>query len=425
MDELGVLPAKLAPKTAALDASGELRIGGCRVSELVEQFGSPLFVYDEEHLRTAMRAARNAFAGNVVYASKAFSGLYLARLVAEEGLWWDAASEGELEAALRGGIPAERVVLHGNNKSFDEIARALEVGVGRIVIDSFDEIALLAELASRPQRVWLRVTPGIEAHTHAYVRTGQRDSKFGFNLESGDALRGVARVRATPNLELVGLHCHIGSQIFALESFDEAVALMADLAWQVEVGEVSIGGGFGVPYVHAEDSPAIGEWARHVSEELERHAKGALRGFIEPGRAIVAQAAVTLYRVGVIKDVPGVRRYVAVDGGMSDNPRPVLYGSGYEAFVPTRLRTPHDVRMTVVGKHCESGDVLVHSALLPADLAVGDLLMTPVTGAYGYGMGSNYNRLPRPAVVAVRDGIVTLVARRERIDDLFRLEEEL
>jgi len=425
VDDLGALPAKLAPLTAALDASGELRIGGCRVSELVERFGSPLFVYDDEHLRMRLRAAREAFTGSVIYASKAFSGLYLARLVAEEELWWDAASEGELEAALRGGVPAGRIVLHGNNKSPEELARALEVGVGRIVIDSFDEIALLAKLVVRPQRVWVRVTPGIEAHTHAYVRTGQRDSKFGFNLESGDALRAVAKVRATPYLELAGLHCHIGSQIFALESFDEAIALIAELAREVGVEEVSIGGGFGVPYVRSEESPPIEQWARHVSEELERHAKGTLRGFIEPGRAIVAQAAVTLYRVGVIKDVPGVRRYVAVDGGMSDNPRPVLYGSGYEAFVPTRLRTPHEMRVTVVGKHCESGDVLVHSALLPSDLAVGDLLMTPVTGAYGYGMGSNYNRLPRPAVVSVRDGVATLVARREHVEDLFRLEEGL
>jgi diaminopimelate decarboxylase len=357
----------------------------------------------------------------VIYASKAFPSVAMARLISEEGLWWDAASLGELEAGLRGGVEPTRVVLHGNNKSFDELRMAIDAKVGRVVIDSFDEIDRLDYLGGSAN-VWLRVTPGIEAHTHAYVRTGQQDSKFGFNLANGDAHRAIERIKANSHLTLSGLHCHIGSQVFALDSFRDAVDVMVTLAKDEGVEELCIGGGFGVGYLRDERVPSIGEWTSWLREAFVAHGMRDEQTFIEPGRAIVAAAAVTVYTVGVIKEIPGVRTYVAVDGGMSDNPRPVLYGSGYEAFTPSRLFAPHDADVALVGKHCESGDVLVREARLPIDLQVGELVMTPVTGAYGYAMGSNYNKLPRPAVVLVGHGQARLIVRRETLDDLFRLE---
>ncbi len=427
MDQLGVLPAHLAPCTAQVDTTGELTIGGLSVSALVELYGSPLFIYDEEHLRAQMRASAQGFGqGQVIYASKAFPAVAMARIVAQEGLFWDAASLGELHAALRGGIEPAKIVLHGNNKSMEELSAAIEAQVGRLVVDSFDEIDRLEQLGtSRATRVWLRVTPGVEAHTHAYVRTGQQDSKFGFNLANGDAHRAIARVMASPRLSLTGLHCHIGSQVFALDSFRDAVAIMAELTLESGLDELCVGGGFGVAYLRDEHVPSVGAWTGWLREALCAHGLQEEQIFVEPGRAIVAASAVTVYTVGVIKRIPEVRTYVAVDGGMSDNPRPVLYGSGYEAFVPTRLSAPHDATVALVGKHCESGDVLVREARLPSDLSVGELVMTPVTGAYGYSMGSNYNRLPRPAVILVRDGRARIIVRRETLDDLFRLEADV
>lgn len=422
MAELGVLPEHLAPDTASVDMVGELMIAGIRVSELVRQYGSPLFIYDEEHLRSRMREATQGFGrGQVIYASKAFPTVAMAKVINEEGLWWDAASLGELEAGLRGGIKPEHVVLHGNNKSLDELKMAIDSQIGRVVVDSFDEIDRLETLGGCVN-VWVRVTPGIEAHTHAYVRTGQQDSKFGFNLANGDAHLAISRIKANTRLRLSGLHCHIGSQVFALDSFRDAVAVMTTLAKDEGVEELCIGGGFGVGYLQDERVPTIGEWTGWLRQAFTSHGMRDEQTFVEPGRAIVASAAVTVYTVGVIKRIPGVRTYVAVDGGMSDNPRPVLYGSGYEAFTPSRLFAPHDAAVALVGKHCESGDVLVREARLPTDLQVGELVMTPVTGAYGYAMGSNYNKLPRPAVIFVRQGRSRPVVRRETIDDLFRLE---
>jgi len=424
--DLGVLPLHLAPSTSRVDPAGELIIGGVKISELVGRFGSPVFVYDEVHLRARMQEAVQGFGrGQVIYASKAFPAVAMARLVAEEGLLWDAASLGELHAGLRGGVAPAKIVLHGNNKSIEELRAALEVRVGRIVVDSFDEIDRLDRLGGgEDTRIWLRVTPGVEAHTHAYVRTGQQDSKFGFNLANGDASRAIARIAASSRLSLVGLHCHIGSQVFALESFREAVAIMATLTREAGLDELCVGGGFGVGYLRDEHVPSIGTWTAWLREALIANGMREDHIFVEPGRAIVATGAVTVYTVGVVKEIPGVRTYVAVDGGMSDNPRPVLYGSGYEAFAPTRLFAPHETTVALVGKHCESGDVLVREARLPADLQVGELVMTPVTGAYGYAMGSNYNRLERPAVVLVRDGNARVIVRRETLDDLFRLEED-
>ncbi len=420
----GAVPGYLLPRTASLDARGVLSIGGVSVSRLAERFQTPLFIYDETQIRQLMREIRSVFPGNVVYASKAFGAVAMARIVSEEGLWWDAASEGELAAALRGKIPAKKVVLHGNNKSPRELATALEVGVGRIVVDSFDEIDRLLALCDRERvpKVWVRVTPGIEAHTHEYIRTGQQDSKFGFNLANGDASRAIRILKRAGKVELAGVHCHIGSQIFETGFFKEAIEVMADLLHGEELGDLCMGGGLGVAYINGESAPSVGEWGTFIAEQAAGRGIDAANLYVEPGRSLVAAAAVTLYTVGAVKAIPGIRTYVAVDGGMSDNPRPVLYGSGYEAFLPERAFDPHDTAMTVVGKHCESGDILVRDALLPANLRSGELLVTPVTGAYGYSMGSNYNRLPRPAVVFVKDGSAREVIRRESVADLFRLE---
>ncbi|MGH3849162.1 MAG: diaminopimelate decarboxylase, partial [Pseudonocardiaceae bacterium] len=320
-----------------------------------------------------------------------------------------------------------RLVLHGNNKSFEELSSAVALGI-RIVVDSFDELDRLDQLVGlrgpSPVRVMVRVTPGVEAHTHRFVRTGQVDSKFGFGLECGDAALAVDRVRATSGLELVGIHAHIGSQIFALDSFAQAVEILAPFVIAQAVDEFCIGGGLGVAYVVGEIAPSIADWAA-VAIRACRQAGIQARITAEPGRAIVATAGLTLYRVGTIKEIPDVRTYVSVDGGMSDNPRPVLYGSGYEAFLPRSATAERARRVTVVGKHCESGDLVVRNAEVPVDLAVGDVLCTPVTGAYGHSMGSNYNKVPRPAVVFVANGKARVVVRRETHDDLLRLDESL
>jgi diaminopimelate decarboxylase len=297
-------------------------------------------------------------------------------------------------------------------------------GIGRIIIDSFDEIdrieALVVEGLAVPKAL-IRVTPGVEAHTHEFVRTGQDDSKFGFGLASGQADAAVLRASASPAIDLVGLHAHIGSQVFDAEFFEMAIEVMAPFVQKHGLPEFSVGGGLGVAYVAGEESDSITEWGAVVKAActtagIDAHVTA------EPGRALVAQAAVTLYSVGTIKDIPGIRTYVSVDGGMSDNPRPVLYGSGYEAFLPRVVGANRDRVVTVVGKHCESGDILVRDAVVPSDLVVGDILATPVTGAYGHSMGSNYNKVTRPAVVFVADGKARLVVRRETLNDLLLLE---
>jgi diaminopimelate decarboxylase len=414
----------LLPDTATVDDGGHLAIGGCGVDELADQFGTPLFVYDEAHLRARCREAVDVFGDGVAYATKAFLCLAMARLAHEEGMHLDVATGGELHVALSAGVPARKLVLHGNNKSETELARAREVQVGRTVVDSFDEIDRLERLHAadgRRPKVLVRATPGVEAHTHEFIRTGQVDSKFGFGVASGDLAKAVERCRGTDAVDLVGVHLHIGSQVFVADFFHQALDVVAPWIKDLGLDELSIGGGLGVPYVAGEQAPTITEWGRTI---LASCADAGIEGRVtaEPGRAIAARAAVTLYRVGTVKDVPGVRTYVSVDGGMSDNPRPVLYGSGYEAFLPRATDAPRPRTVTVVGKHCESGDVLVRDAQVPADLAVGDLLATPVTGAYGHSMGSNYNKVPRPAVVFARDGDARLVVRRETDDDLLRYD---
>ncbi len=418
----GPLARTLLPDTATVSPDGRLSVGGCDLVELAGRFGTPLFVYDEAHLRTRCREAVTAFGDGVAYASKAFLCLAMARLAHEEGMHIDVATGGELHVALAAAVPAERLVLHGNNKSLDELREARAAGVGRIVIDSFAELERLAALHAEdglvPQ-VLIRATPGVEAHTHEFVRTGQLDSKFGFGVPSGDAARAVGRAQDSPAVDLVGVHMHIGSQVFVADFFHEAVEVVAPWVREMGLTELSIGGGLGVAYVEGEAAPTIAEWGTAILS-ASREAGLTARVSAEPGRSIVAQAAMTLYTVGTIKEVPGIRTFVSVDGGMSDNPRPVLYGSGYEAFLPRSVEAERPREVTIVGKHCESGDVLVRSARVPADTTVGDILATPVTGAYGHSMGSNYNKVPRPAVVFVCDGEARLVVRRESYDDLLR-----
>jgi diaminopimelate decarboxylase len=424
---MSVLPRQLLPDTAEVDAGGRLSIGGREVEALVEEHGTPLFVYDEAHIRARCREAVAAFPDGAAYATKAFLCRAMARLAHDEGMLLDVATGGELHVALSAGVPADRLVLHGNNKDDAELRYALEAGVGRIVVDSFDELDRLDRLVpevlgpGRRATVLVRATPGVEAHTHEYVRTGQVDSKFGFGMASGDADRALARAAASDVVDLAGIHLHIGSQIFVADFFHQAIDVVASFVTAHDVPELIVGGGLGVAYVEGEEAPTITEWGRSVRDACAAAGITA-RVLAEPGRAIVASAAVTVYRVGTIKDLPGIRTYVSVDGGMSDNPRPVLYGSGYEAFLPRATFADRTRRVTVVGKHCESGDVLVADAAVPSDLAVGDLLATPVTGAYGHSMGSNYNKVPRPPVVFVADGRSRLVVRRETYDDLLRHE---
>ncbi len=416
----GPLPLGLLPDTSVIGGDGRLSVGGCDLVDLADQFGTPLFVYDEVHLRARCGEAVAAFGDGVAYASKAFLCGAMARLAHEEGMHLDVSTGGELSVARRAGVPGDRLVLHGNNKSDLELAMAVEEGVGRIVVDSFDELdrldALTVATGSRP-RVLLRITPGVEAHTHEFVTTGQDDSKFGFTVSTGLAAAAVERAAASSSVELVGLHAHIGSQVFEVGAFARAVEVLAAFAAPFGLPELSVGGGLGVPYVEGESAPTIAEWAAGIRAVCDAAGVTA-RVSAEPGRAIVAAAAVTLYRVGTVKDLPGIRTYVAVDGGMSDNPRPVLYGSGYETLLPRSADAERPRAVRVVGKHCESGDLLVREGWVPDDLVVGDVLATPVTGAYGVSMGSNYNHVLRPAVVFVANGDARLVVRRETYDDL-------
>jgi diaminopimelate decarboxylase len=415
--------ATLFPDTATL-RDGGVTVGGVDLRELATTYATPLFVYDEETLRARCREAASAFDDGVAFASKSFLCGAMARLAYEEGLCVDVATGGELDLVLRSGVPARRVIMHGNNKSREEIDQALSAGVHRLVVDNFDEIEQLRELVSdaRPLNALVRVTPGVEAHTHEYVRTGQEDTKFGLSVSNGDARRAITMLRETPGLQLHGVHAHIGSQIFEVDGFRESMSVLGEFTRDDGFDELCVGGGLGVAYVEGESAPSISEWA----EAMRGAARKAglppdLRILAEPGRAIVAQAGLTVYSVGVVKPVTQ-RTYMAVDGGMSDNPRPVLYGSGYEAFDVDHPRAPRPQLVRLVGKHCESGDVLIDEAFLPAVTKPGSLVATPVTGAYGYSMASNYNRVPRPAVVFVRDGHAREVLRRETFDDLARLE---
>jgi len=417
---MSVLPTHLLPDHAVVDQSGRVVVAGCDLIDLAHRFGTPLFVYDEEHMRRRCRQVSTAFGEGAIYASKAFLCTTMARLAHEEGMRIDVATGGELHVALAAGVPAQDLVFHGNNKSLDELRQALTAGVGRIVVDSFDELDRLDQLHGEgfpTPRILLRITPGVEAHTHEYVATGHDDTKFGFTVSSGAASEAASRAAGSTSVELVGIHAHIGSQVFRVESFADAVAAIAAFANPLGLPEVIFGGGLGVAYVEGEAAPDLDSWARTIQRAAKEAGVTARIG-VEPGRAIVADAAITLYAVGTIKDIPGVRTYVAVDGGMSDNPRPVLYGSGYETFLVRTADADRTEPIRLVGKHCESGDLLVRDGRLPPGVEVGDIVATPVTGAYGHSMGSNYNKVLRPAIVFVRDGSARLVVRRETYDDL-------
>jgi diaminopimelate decarboxylase len=434
--ELGLLPF-----TARIGTDGRLRIGGCDVEELADEFGTPLFVYDERHLRARCRDYARYFGGpaNVAYASKAFLCLAMARLVGDERINLDVATGGELHVAVHAGFPAERMVLHGNNKSFAELKRALEVGVGRVVVDSLDELVRLDGLGQRglgPVDVLIRVNPGIDADTHAHLATASDDSKFGFPIRTGAAMEAATWAEQSTAVNLVGLHMHLGSQLAGpghTDQMRQACEVVAAFAAEVQAGtgapmrEICLGGGLGVRYVSDDEAPGLNAFSAELTAAFES-AFSALefdplpRLTVEPGRSIAATAGVTLYRVGTIKEAV-TRTYVAVDGGMSDNVRPTAYGARYEAFIPARANARRPLTVAVAGKHCEQGDVLVESAQMPDDLAVGDVLCTPVTGAYGMAMASNYNKVPRPAVVFAMNGKARLVVRRETLDDLVRHDE--
>ncbi len=430
------------PHTSRHDAAGHLEIGGCDVVALADTFGTPLFVYDERTLRDQCRAYVEAFAARapesrIVYASKAFSCRAMIELVAQEGLALDVASGGELAAARAAAFPPADIFFHGNNKTAAELELALDYGIGYVVVDSLSEIAALDAAAARRgivQQVLVRITPGVRPATHTAVQTGQPDSKFGFGLTDGQATAALERCLASRHLEAVGVHAHIGSQIFDLSSYRRAVeVLMGSLAeWRAALSFdcrlFNLGGGLGIRYTARDQPSSIAEFAtvaiEAISGEAARHDMTPPTILVEPGRSIAGKAAVTLYRVGTIKQVPGGRTYVAVDGGMSDNIRPMLYGSRYEAMIGNRADVPASFEATVVGKHCESGDVLVRDVkIAPPEL--GDVLVTPGTGAYGYAMANNYNGQPRPAVVMVADGSAQVIIARETWDDVLRLQRPL
>ena len=412
------------PRGSRVNERGHLEVGGCDVVELAAELGTPSYLYAEDDMRWRAREFSRALAERsddfeVVFASKALPCTAAYALLREEGLSVDVASGGELHMALAAGFEPERIHLHGNNKSEAELRYAIERGVGQIIVDSFDEIERLERLLDRTQRVLLRITPGIKASTHSYVQTGQEDSKFGFGLADGLAERAVEAVRGARHLELAGLHAHIGSQIFELDPFTKAIEVLADftrsLDYQPEL--LNIGGGLGIAYVDGDEPPAIEDYVDVKVRGVHRVFDPVPRLLIEPGRALVGNAGVTAYRVGTVKEIPGVRTYVAVDGGMSDNLRPMLYGSRYQAVIADRAAEAASTIATVAGMHCESGDVLIRDIEL-ADPRVGDVLVTPATGAYGHAMANNYNGVPRPPVVFCRDGEARVVVRRESWDDL-------
>ncbi|MFE0631850.1 diaminopimelate decarboxylase [Streptomyces sp. NPDC058864] len=435
--DLNALDPRVWARTVTRDAEGVATVGGLDVRGLAEEFGTPAYILDEADFRARCRAWREAFGADadVFYAGKAFLSRAVVRWLHEEGLNLDVCSGGELAVALSAGMPADRIALHGNNKTTAEIRQAVEAGVGRIVVDSFQEIVRVADAArkaGRRQRVQIRVTVGVEAHTHEFIATAHEDQKFGFSLTGGDAAEAVRRVLRLDSLELVGIHSHIGSQIFDTSGFEVAAHRVIGLLRQirdehgVELPEIDLGGGLGIAYTPDDDPREPHEIAKSLGEIVSRECRGAElavpRLSVEPGRAIVGPTAFTLYEVGTIKPLEGLRTYVSVDGGMSDNIRTALYDAEYSVALVSRSSDAEPMLTRVVGKHCESGDIVVRDAFLPADLAPGDLLAVPATGAYCRSMASNYNHALRPPVVAVKEGEARVIVRRETEEDLLRLD---
>ncbi len=445
--DLGALDRQVWPRSARR-VGGELHLGGTPATELARAHGTPLFVLDEGDFRGRAADFATAFAGaDVHYASKAFLCGQVARWIADDGLHLDACSGNELALALAAGFPAERIALHGNNKSLVELQLAVDAGIGRIVVDSFDEIDRLIPIAGRsgrPVPVLIRATVGIEAHTHEFIATAHEDQKFGFSLATGDALTAAVRVIREPALHLAGLHSHIGSQIFDTAGFEAAAHRVVGLMGQVHqatgevLGELNLGGGFGIAYLPDDDPVGPDDVARRlrtvVAAECAALDLPVPRLAVEPGRAIAGPGTVTLYEIGTIKPVrlgsggqgaPQVRNYVSVDGGMSDNIRTALYDASYTCVLANRTSDAPPALCRVVGKHCESGDVLVRDLWLPSDVRAGDLLAVAGTGAYCWSMASNYNYLLKPPVVAARDGVATEIVRRQRLSDVFALDAVL
>jgi diaminopimelate decarboxylase len=433
--------ARVLPVTAEVNAAGRLAVGGCDLVDLAAEFGTPLYLFDEETLRGQCRAFLEAFRSRypktaVAYAAKAYLGRALAAIVAEEGMDLDVVSGGELAIARSVGFPPERIHFHGNNKSEEELTEALDYGIARVIVDNFHEIHLLNAIASArsvKQRVLLRLSPGIDPHTHAHTTTGTTDNKFGVPLQSqGEA--AIRKLMEAPALDLAGLHVHLGSPIFEREPFAKAVDVVFEFAAQMkrdhgfEMQEFSPGGGFAVDYTLDQHAPSPADYAETIVPALKaackKHTLAEPHIFIEPGRSIVARAGVALYTVGSSKDVPGVRRYVSVDGGMADNIRPPMYGSEYSGIVANRPLDPPAAdrdTVSVAGKYCESGDLLLRDAELPP-LEPGDILALPASGAYNLPMASNYNASLRPPVILVRDGVAKLMRRRETYEDLTRAD---
>jgi diaminopimelate decarboxylase len=418
---------------------GVLHVGGVDVRTLAAVHGTPAYVLAEDDVRARARSYRAAFGADadVYYAAKAFVSRELLRWLDTEGLSLDVSTGGELAVALAAGFPPDRILMHGNNKSIEELRAAVESGVGRVVVDSDIEIARLAHVAAelgRTQRVLVRVTVGVEAHTHEFIATAHEDQKFGFSLASGAALEAARRVLMLPSLELCGLHSHIGSQIFDTAGFEVAAHRVVELLAQVRdvlgvtLDELDLGGGFGIAYVAGDDPADPVALAKQLRAIVQRECAAAdlalPRLAVEPGRAIVGPGGITLYEVGTIKDVDGIRTYVSVDGGMSDNIRTALYDADFTVALVSRASDAEPMLTRVVGKHCESGDVVVRDAWLPTDLAPGDLLAVAATGAYCRSMASNYNNVPRPPVIAVRDGAGRVLLRRETVADLLALDVE-
>jgi diaminopimelate decarboxylase len=430
------------PLGAQANAQGRLIIGGCDVVDLIAEFGSPLYVYDEQTIRVRAGQYRDGLGSAVtdslvIYASKAFSNAAVFQVLAEEGLGLDVVSGGEITLAQHAGFPMERVYFHGNNKLQDELELAASVGIGRFVVDNFYDLSRLDTLGQELGRrlpALIRVSPGVEAHTHEYRKTGTLDSKFGIPISTGQAETAVFQATRARGVELIGLHAHIGSQIFELAPYLETIDIVLEFsgrmqqAYGLELREFSPGGGWGISYTDEDDPMDTTEVAAAVGREVwqgaARYGLPNPRVVIEPGRSIVGQAGVALYTVGAIKDIPGVRRYASVDGGMADNIRPPLYGSIYQPLLANRVDDATNELVTLAGRYCESGDVLVKDALLPR-LRSGDLVALPASGAYNLAMSSNYNQALRPAVVLVKDGQARLIRRRETYDDLLRTEVAL
>ena len=427
----------LFPLTAEVNSRGHLVIGGCDSAELAAEFGTPLYIFDEFSLSSKCAEFKTEFGGRypgtgVIYAAKAFMNTALARLFNEEGLGLDVVSAGELHIAREAGFPLDRVYFHGNNKSVEELKLALEWRVGRIVVDNLPELSMLDGLAgergAKPD-ILLRLSPGVDPHTHRYIATGVIDSKFGFPMLGAE--EAVARAISAANLNLVGLHFHIGSLIHEVAPYELAIERVLDLAGEMkkrhgfELKELDIGGGFAIQYTRDMPAPSVSTYAEVITARVIGKCRelglAPPRLTIEPGRAVVGQAGVALYRVGVIKEIPGVRRYVSVDGGMGDNIRPALYGARYEAVVANKMNEKETGEVTIAGKFCESGDILIRDISLPP-LVTGDIIAIPGSGAYCLPMGSNYNASLRPAVIMVREGKGRLIRRRETFADLTRCD---